>query len=86
MPHKRPAEANGAPSVAPRPDPIEELIGKLRASEAVATVHVVTFERNTATGMWRARCATCGWITAGSEEQVQAAAGSHDQWQPVEVA
>lgn len=84
---KIPAGAASEPTVAEPHDAIEELVGRLRASDApprAATRHDVRFERNTGTGMWRATC-SCGWLTVGTQGHVQAQAGSHDLWEPANV-
>lgn len=44
-------------------------------------VHSTTFEKNTATRLWRARC-TCGWFTIGEETWVKGQAAAHDMWVP----
>lgn len=44
-------------------------------------IHHVTFERNTLTKMWRARCSDCGWARAGAREEVVNSAATHDmEW------
>lgn len=46
-----------------------------------APVHYVSFQRNTINGLWRARCAGCGWIGVGEEEEVKRRAATHDmEW------
>lgn len=49
----------------------------------MAVIHETTFERNTRTGDWRARC-SCGWFLIGECEHVQMAAAGHDlEWEAV---
>ncbi len=44
------------------------------------SAHIVTFERNTVTRMWRASC-KCGWRSDENSRQiVQTAAATHDLW------
>jgi hypothetical protein len=51
-----------------------------------ATLHTVSFERNTRTEMWRGMC-DCGWCRIGPRDEVQALAATHDiEWQPVKEA
>jgi len=51
--------------------------------DTTTAAHAATFQRNTATGAWRARC-TCGWGDYGTQEEVQATAAVHDLWEPAE--
>ena len=49
-------------------------------------IHTVTFERNTRTGSWRARCSGCYWSWVGFEDDVKQRAATHDiEWQAVET-
>ena len=52
-------------------------------------IHTANYARNTATGMWRARCAACKWWERfGTQEYVTGQFAVHDieQWEAVEVA
>lgn len=43
--------------------------------------HLLKFQRNRETGMWRGWC-YCGWSAAGTEEQVKSRAATHDmEWE-----
>jgi len=45
-------------------------------------VHMVKFQRNVQNGLLRSFC-SCGWLTAGWEDQVKNEAARHDlDWKP----
>ena len=49
-------------------------------------IHSVTFEKNTRTGAWRARCSGCFWSWVGFEDDVKQRAATHDiEWETVET-
>lgn len=47
--------------------------------------HEVRFEKNRATGYWRAKC-SCHWFWIGTEKDCQQQAAAHDMWIPAAPA
>lgn len=47
--------------------------------------HSVVFEKNRATGYWRAKC-SCHWFWLGSERDCKEQAAAHDMWVPATPA
>lgn len=79
-PRSGPAQARDAA------DPARALISHLKAKDAPAVVHTVSFARNRFTGIHKAEC-TCGWFAVHlALADVQARAAVHDidgEWEAV---